>query len=124
MFMLMFILILVSMFWVLIDAKKLGVKKGRVKGMSSLFDMGPGGWFATTLLFWVVGFPMYLYYRGDYKLAAAKDKNLVHSPTFGSVRQQSESEAIADLEKLAGLKEKGAITAEEFELKKKQLLGL
>jgi hypothetical protein len=54
--------------WVLIDAKKIGVKKGLVTGMGNI---GPWGWFFVTLLLWIVGFPMYLCYRGKFKRAVA-----------------------------------------------------
>lgn len=39
-------------------------------------------------------------------------------------KSKSDSNGIDDLEKIAALKEKGIITQEEFELKKKQILGL
>jgi membrane protease subunit (stomatin/prohibitin family) len=38
--------------------------------------------------------------------------------------QASASDPYAELEKLAGLKDQGVITQEEFDAKKKQLLGL
>lgn len=64
--MFMWIVIIVSAIWVLVDAKNIGVKKGLITGMG---NMGPWGWFLATLFLWIVGFPMYLYYRGKYKLA-------------------------------------------------------
>lgn len=50
--------------WVLVDAKTIGVKKGQLKG---IVDMGPWGWFFVCLLLWIVGFPVYLAKRGEYK---------------------------------------------------------
>jgi hypothetical protein len=118
----MWIIILVSAIWVLFDAKNIGVKMGLIPGMGNI---GPWGWFFVTLLLWIVGFPMYLYYRGKFKLAVAGESSAVSVPISGSAKSnRSESMAIEDLEKLASLKEKGLITEGEFEAKKKQLLGL
>ena len=50
--------------WVLYDAKKIGVKKGQLGG---ILDMGPWCWFISCLLFWYVGFILYLYKRGELK---------------------------------------------------------
>ena len=120
--MFMWIVIIVSAIWVFIDAKNIGVKKGLIPGMGNI---GPWGWFFVTLLLWIVGFPMYLYYRGKFKLAVASSTTPVSAPISGSFNStQSQSMAIEDLEKLAALKEKGLITDGEFEAKKKQLLGL
>lgn len=120
--MFMFIVVLVSAIWVLIDAKNIGVKKDLISGMG---NMGPFAWFFGTLLLWIVVFPMYLFNRGKFKLAVARASNPVSAPISGSVKtNQSQSMAIEDLEKLAALKEKGLITEGEFEAKKKQLLGL
>lgn len=119
--MFMWVIVIVSAVWVLFDAKNIGVRKGLIPGMGNI---GPWGWFFVTLLFWIVGFPMYLYYRGKFKLAIAGEAS-VNAPNSGSVNSnKAESMAIEDLEKLAALKEKGLITEAEFEAKKKQLLGL
>lgn len=58
------LVILVSSFWVLFDAKSIGVKKGQIKGFC---DLGPWGWFFVCLLLWIVGFPAYLAKRGELK---------------------------------------------------------
>jgi hypothetical protein len=116
------IILLVSAIWVLIDAKNIGVKKGLVTGMG---NMGPWGWFFATLLLWIIGFPMYLYYRGKFKIAIA-EATVDSSPIVSdSAKSNSQgSIAIDDLQKLVALKEKGLVTDDEFEAKKKQLLGL
>jgi len=64
----MWLIVIGSAIWVLIDAKTIGVKKGLVPGMG---NMGPWSWFFVSLLLWIIGFPMYLYYRGKFKLAVA-----------------------------------------------------
>jgi hypothetical protein len=118
----MWLIVLGSAIWVLIDAKNIGVKKGLIPGMGNI---GPWGWFFVTLLLWIIGFPMYLYYRGKFKLAVAGASSTDSAPISGSAKSnKSESMAIEDLEKLATLKEKGLITDGESEAKKKQLLGL
>lgn len=50
--------------WVYFDAKSIGVKKGQLRGLA---DMGPAGWFFACLLVWIIGFPLYLAKRSDYK---------------------------------------------------------
>jgi hypothetical protein len=55
--------------WVLIDAKQLGAKRGRLGG--GFLDMGYWGWFFACLLLWILAFPFYLIKRPEY----AKLKN-------------------------------------------------
>lgn len=50
--------------WVLIDAKQLGVKQGRMGG--GFLDMGSWGWFFACLLLWILAFPAYLIKRSEY----------------------------------------------------------
>ena len=50
--------------WVYFDAKSIGVEKGQLQRLA---DMGPAGWFYACLLLWIVGFPLYLAKRGEYK---------------------------------------------------------
>jgi hypothetical protein len=68
----MWLIVVASAIWVVIDAKNIGVKKGLVTGLGNI---GPWGWFFVTLLLWIIGFPMYLYYRGKFKLAVAGASN-------------------------------------------------
>lgn len=58
------IVIIGTAIWVYFDAKSIGVRKGQLSG---IVDMGPGGWFAVTLLLWIIGFPAYVANRGKYK---------------------------------------------------------
>ena len=54
------LLVIGSSIWVLLDAKNIGVKKGQVKGLA---DVGHWGWFAGCLLLWIVVFPLYIVTR-------------------------------------------------------------
>jgi hypothetical protein len=67
-----------SAIWVLIDAKKIGVRKGLVSGMG---NTTPWNYFFLILVLWIVFFPMYLYYRGKYKIAVAAAGGTVNSRT-------------------------------------------
>jgi hypothetical protein len=64
---LVYIVIIATSIWVLIDSKTIGAKKGLIKG---IFDLGPFGWFVVTLLLWIVGFPAYLANRSKIKQLA------------------------------------------------------
>lgn len=61
---LVWIIIIGTSIWVLIDAKTIGVKKGQIDGMGNL---GAYGWFFACLLIWIIGFPFYLAKRPVYK---------------------------------------------------------
>ena len=62
------LIVLLSSIWVYIDAKRIGARKGLLKGLT---DLGPGGWFVSSLLLWIVAFPLYLASRGKIKAASA-----------------------------------------------------
>ena len=109
-----FLLVICTSLWVLIDAKTIGVKKGQIAGMG---DMGAWGWFFVCLLLWIIGFPFYLAKRGEFKRINSK-----LSPVQKTNSLPLNSDYISQLEKLAQLKEKGVITEEEFLIKKKVIL--
>lgn len=52
--------------WVYADAKSIGARKGLNPGF---LDLGPVGWALCTLLFWILGFPLYLAQRSSIKEA-------------------------------------------------------
>ena len=96
--------------WVLVDARTIGVEKGRIKGF---FDMGPTGWFFSCLLCWIVAFPAYLVKRREY------------TQTTAPGRQNGSSQGVdlmSQLGALADLYTQGQVTEEEFQAKKKQLV--
>lgn len=110
---LIFIAIIVTSFWVLFDAKSIGVKKGQIDGIA---NMGPYGWFVACLLLWIIGFPMYLAKRNEYKL--------INSGKISTkqVKFTADGDPIEQLEKLKALREKGTISEIEFEKRKSILL--
>lgn len=63
-------IIVTSSIWVLVDARTLGVQKGQIRGIA---NMGPVAWFIVCLLLWIVGFPMYLAKRPEYKRINGKE---------------------------------------------------
>lgn len=58
------IVVIATSLWVLVDAKTIGVRKGQITGF---LNMGPWGWFFVCLFLWIIGFPLYLAKRGEYK---------------------------------------------------------
>ena len=101
------VIVLGTSIWVLVDAKTIGVKKGQLQG---ILDMGPWGWFFSCLLIWIVGFPLYLAKRGQFKRLQSVGQSTV-----------SVGDYIEKLEKLSALRDKQLITEEEFTQKKKEL---
>lgn len=66
-----YIVVIATSLWVLIDAHTIGVKRGQPPGF---LGMGPWGWFFVCLLLWIIGFPMYLAKRGEYKRISARKR--------------------------------------------------
>jgi Short C-terminal domain len=116
----MLLIVIVSAIFVYFDAKQIGVHKGLVDGF---FDMGVGAWTTVTLLFWIIGFPAYLVKRGSLKEASARERAVNDSAAAAVSSSGISSFNIASLEKLADLRDRGVLTTEEFEKKKKELLG-
>jgi hypothetical protein len=69
---LLILVIIFSAIWVYFDAKRIGVRKGLV---SALADMGPGAWALSTLLLWIIAFPMYLAKRGEFQSINSRQAN-------------------------------------------------
>lgn len=58
------------------------------------------------------------------RMWAEKAQDFIRNEALGGNSDQSSNSGVGDLEKLADLKEKGIISQEEFDQKKKQILGL
>jgi len=69
--MLIWLIIIGTSIWVFIDAKKIGVKKGQLKG---IFNMAPGGWLIVCLGLWIIGFPAYLIKRPELRRINSQTK--------------------------------------------------
>lgn len=96
--------------WVLVDARRRGMTKGKVKGF---FNMGPAGWFLSCLLLWIVAFPAYLVKRRTYGQVAAADGQ------SGGIQG---TDLISQLDALAERYSQGFLTEEEFQARKKALV--
>lgn len=123
--MIMWIIVIASAIWVYFDARSIGVHKNLVSGF---WNLGPFGWSVATLLLWIVGFPAYLIKRGTLKAAAQAeradaDPAPTEEPASSPRSVAATSDAIASLEKLAELHERGILSVEEFEQKKQELLA-
>jgi hypothetical protein len=66
---LIWIVVIASSIWVLVDARSIGVQKGQIRGIA---NMGPVGWFFFCMLLWIIGFPMYLAKRPEYRRVNGK----------------------------------------------------
>jgi Short C-terminal domain len=109
MFELVFLIVIVSSIWAGLDAH---AKRIPIDNKPYSLNNGGLAWFGTCILLWIFGFPYYLYKRAK----AAKTPNL-----FASAPVQDATEQIRKLSELA---KEGIITQDEFERKKKQLLGI
>ncbi len=58
------------------------------------------------------------------RMWAEKAQDFIRNEALGGTPEQDSNSGVGDLEKLADLKEKGIISQEEFDTKKKQILGL
>jgi hypothetical protein len=132
-----YVFIMATSVWVYWDATKIGIKDDSPSGKTEslrIKGVGPFGWAFCCLVVWIVAFPLYLIKRPGYK------KHFLQTPpALGStstlVSPLSKTQvALAgaapppdfdqQLRQLAKLKQDGIISSEEFEQKKKALLGL
>jgi len=107
--------------WASIDASRISMKKYQLNGPA-----GPISTLLGCLLLWIVVFPWYLVNKG--KIARGemplKDKDAEQARTGILSSQTADNQGIivANLEKLARLKDTGVLTDEEFQLQKAKLL--
>ena len=109
-------------FWVLYDATSIGAGKGAAKGLFR--SMGPGGWFFSCLLGWIIALPAYLMLRDEIKAdteVTMRGNSPARSPDVASAPVPTSS-TISDLVKLAELREKAVISEDEFLAMKGDLL--
>lgn len=102
-----FLVVAISSFWVYSDAEE---NKISVDGKPYETNNGAVAWLLSCLLLWIVFFPYYLY-----------KKNQALSPAVGAGNAQSVEDQLKKYKKMV---EDELITIEDYEKKKKQLLGL
>ncbi|NLH48656.1 MAG: SHOCT domain-containing protein [Myxococcales bacterium] len=125
--------ILCTAIWAATDASKIEINKYKT-GLS-----GPVAIFFGAVILWIIVFPWYLAVRkrvlaGEVPLKAtgavpqaAVASSIPFAPSQAVSPPSSSglsSDALAQLEKLAQLKEKGVLTEEEFSEQKKKLLSM
>ena len=111
------VIVIGTSIWVFFDAKSIGVKKTNEK---SFINFGAVGWGLCCLLLWIVAFPLYLVKRSDLKRKFQPEVS--QTPSIPNRMDSMDYEQ--QLRKLAKLKEEGIISEEEFDAKKKGLLGI
>jgi len=108
--------------WAGVDASKIELKKYKVGGPT-----GPAVTIIGCLLLWIVVFPWYLVNKGKIARGEAPLKEEYAGQGIGAqpapVNAQSQGDSLAQLEKLAQLKEKGVLSDEEFQAQKAKLLS-
>ncbi len=124
------LVVLGTSIWVAVDASNLGVRRGATSG--GFFDMGVAGWLLCCLLLWIVGFPAYLVMRRRYveahQLAISNQGHLSTAswqPEYGAsvtAPTGSESRLLADLSRLAALRDSGGVSEDEFQTLKARLI--
>ncbi len=75
------LLVVASGIWVYFDAKSIGAERGLSSGF---LNMGPVGWAMSTVLLWIICFPLYLIKRDDIRALAAGEKSpisAINKPT-------------------------------------------
>jgi len=113
MFDVVFVVVVVSSIWVGLDARS---KRIPIDKKPYSLNNGALAWFLTCLLLWIFGFPYYLVKRSKAVSSASPSPSAGTTPGVDDPTEQ--------LRKLSQLMKEGIITQEDFEKKKRQLLGL
>lgn len=103
------IFVLISSFWVCNDA---GEHKISIDGKSYNANNGAWAWFFSCLLLWIVFFPYYLHRKNQLFRPAINQSNKNNFPAEEQLRS------------LKRMLEQELISKEDYEKKKKELLGL
>ncbi|MGI5924524.1 MAG: SHOCT domain-containing protein [Lentisphaeria bacterium] len=118
-----FVLLIGTIIWAGNDAKKIELNKYKLNGVTT-----PMNTVICCILLWVVAFPWYLVNKGK---IARGEAELIKGCTLSCkesstspVSCQTKDDKLAQLEKLAHLKEKGILSEEEFQAEKAKLLSL
>ena len=78
----MWLMIWLSAVIIYIDAIRRGIF--RIRGERGLLNLSPTGWFYCVLLFWLVGFPLYLVHSGriETKCRQTRESMRGHTTSF------------------------------------------
>ncbi len=77
-----YLIIIGTSIWVLIDAEMIGAKRGLIKGLGNL---EPVEWFIASLLIWIIAFPFYLTKRDSLKKINFENKNAISKIQFNFI---------------------------------------
>ena len=107
--------------WVYVDAKWIGIYRTgepcRIYQLS--LDMEPVDWLISCVLLWVVAFPAYLVKRPQFIKKFHQARSRMSPPPVEPIEYFYDQ-----LRNLSRLRQQGLITDKEFNLKRKQVLGL
>lgn len=131
------LIVIATGIWVFFDAERIGVRKTDEKSSATESrsfrltpNMGPIGWALSSWLLWVIAFPIYLINRPEFQRKFQLEKQIqtrdVQPPELpvAPVPTADVRDMEQQLRKLAALKDEGIISPDEFDQKKKALLGL
>jgi len=107
--------------WVYFDAKWIGVyRTGKPRRVLQLsLDMEPVDWLISCVLLWVVAFPAYLIKRPKFIKKFHQTRSNFTPPPVEPVEYFYDQ-----LRNLSKLRQQGLITDKEFNMKRKEVLGL
>lgn len=105
--------------WVFTDSKRVGTKR-----TGKFTDIGPTGWLLCCLFFWILAFPLYWCLRPGFIRRFQASSQTPQQNTQPNAVRTGLPDYEQELRKLAKLMNDGIISAEDYEQKKKALLGL
>lgn len=116
------LIVLGTTIWAGIDASKIELRKYKLNGVTS-----PATTVVACLLLWVIAFPWYLINKGKIARGEAmlKDGGIPSGPRVADPVHSTnpKPDTLAQLEKLAALRQKGMLTEQEFQTQKARLLS-
>lgn len=116
------LIVLGTTIWAGIDASKIELRKYKLNGVTS-----PATTVIACLFLWVIAFPWYLINKGKIERGEATLKDGTApggTQTPGAIpADTSKPDVLAQLEKLAALRQKGMLTEQEYQVQKARILS-
>jgi len=109
-------LVVVSSFWVKRDS---ALNRVPIDSKPYSTNNGAWAWFGSCVLLWIVAFPYYFYRRS----VVLRERRQTAAPPIAPAAA-SMPDVEQELRKLARLKQEGLISDADYDVKKKQLLGV